>query len=211
MAEPFMPTATLTVAVDIKSPECYLALAPTRALARDLDLDIDWLPIVTAPRRPAPEGDDRGSRHKRHRAAYRERDLARYARAAGLSLRNPERNPKRNPERSPDSSLVGAAMLAAKARSADALQAFLDLAFERYWKAELDIEDRDAVAALLREVGVANPPQASDAFTALQDSLAAAGLFDAPAYLVDEEVFFGRAHLPMIRWILGGRVGPGPI
>lgn len=203
MAEPFAPTAPLTVAVDIKSPECYLALAPTRALARDLDLDIDWLPIVTAPRRPAPEGDDRGSRHKRHRVTYRQRDLARYARAVGLTLRDPER--------SPDSSLVGGAMLAAKAHSARTLHAFLDIAFERYWNMELDIEDRDAVAATLREVGVADLPEASDGVAALQDSLAAAGLFDAPAYLVDEEVFFGRAHLPMIRWILEGRVGPGPI
>ncbi len=203
MAEPFAATTPLTVAVDIKSPECFLALAPTRALARDLDLDIDWLPIVTAPRRPAPEGDDRGSRHKRHRVTYRQRDLARYARAAGLTLRDPDR--------SPDSSLVGAAMLAAKAHSARTLHAFLDIAFERYWKTELDIEDRDAVAATLREVGVSDPPEAPDAFAALQDSLAAAGLFDAPAYLVDEEVFFGRAHLPMVRWILEGRVGRGPI
>ena len=203
MAEPFAATTPLTVAVDIKSPECFLALAPTRALARDLDLDIDWLPIVTAPRRPAPEGDDRGSRHKRHRVTYRQRDLARYARAAGLTLRDPDR--------SPDSSLVGAAMLAAKAHSARTLHAFLDIAFERYWKTELDIEDRDAIAATLREVGVSDPPEAPDAFAALQDSLAAAGLFDAPAYLVDEEVFFGRAHLPMVRWILEGRVGRGPI
>ena len=203
MTDPFASTASLTVAVDIKSPECYLALSPTRALARDLDIDIDWLPIVTPPRRPAPEGDDRGSRHKRHRVAYRQRDLARYAAAAGLTLRDPERGP--------DSSLVGAAMLAAKAHSARALHAFLDLAFERYWKVELDIEDAGAVAAALREIGVPDAPAASGSFAALQESLAAAGLFDAPAYLVDEEVFFGRAHLPMIRWILEGRVGPGPI
>ena len=26
-----------------------------------------------------------------------------------------------------------------------------------------------------------------------------------------DEVFVGRQHLPMIRWILGGRVGPPPI
>ena len=102
-------------------------------------------------------------------------------------------------------------MLAAKAHSTRSLNAFLDIAFERYWNTELDIEDRDAVAATLREVGAGALPEASDAFAALQDSIAAVGIFDAPAYLVDEEVFFGRAHLPMIRWILEGRVGPGPI
>jgi 2-hydroxychromene-2-carboxylate isomerase len=37
------------------------------------------------------------------------------------------------------------------------------------------------------------------------------GLFQVPAYLVEEEVFYGRQHLPMIRWILAGRSGPIPI
>ena len=28
---------------------------------------------------------------------------------------------------------------------------------------------------------------------------------------VGDEIFIGRQHLPMIGWILDGRVGPGPI
>ena len=201
--EPFVPTKPLTVGIDIKSPECYLALGPTRALVRESGVDIDWLPVVTAPPRPAPDGDDRAARHKRHRAAYRAMDLARYARAAGLTIRAPER--------APDSTLAGMAMLAAKAHSNDALQGFLDRAFERYWKAELDLEDRGALRAILDEVGVADLPEDAAGFQALQASLRDAGLFTAPAYLVENEVFNGRAHLPMIRWILEGRLGPGPI
>jgi hypothetical protein len=37
------------------------------------------------------------------------------------------------------------------------------------------------------------------------------GVSGVPCYLVEDEVFLGRQHLPMIRWILGGRRGPGPI
>ena len=203
MTEPFVPARPLTVGIDLKSPECYLALGPTRALARDLAIEVDWLPVVTAPRRPAPEGDDRGARHKQHRATYRALDLARYARAAGITLRDPGR--------SPDSTLAGMAMLAAKAHSDAALAGFLDRAFERYWAAELDLEDHGALRALLGEVGVAAFDEDAPGFETLQASLAEAGLFDAPAYLVENEVFNGRAHLPMIRWILQGRVGPGPI
>ena len=210
MTDPFVPTRPLTVAIDIKSPECYLALAPTRALVRECGVEVDWLPVVTSPPRPAPDGDDRGAHHKRHRVAYRAMDLARYARAAGLTIREPDRTP--------DSTLAGMAMLAAKARSHRALQGFLDRTFERYWKAGLDLEDRDALRAILEEVGVAGPfddasgPSAARAeFAALQASLAAAGIFNAPTYLVEDEIFLGRAHLPMIRWILEGRVGPGPI
>ena len=203
MAEPFAPTKPLTVGIDIKNPECYLALEPTRALVRESGVDVDWLPVVTSPPRPAPDGGDRAARHKRHRAAYRAMDLARYARAAGLTIRDPER--------APDSTLAGLAMLAAKSQSDDALQGFLDRAFERYWKAELDLEDRGALRAILDEVGVADLPGDTAGFQALQASLGEAGLFTAPAYLVENEVFNGRAHLPMIRWILEGRVGPGPI
>ena len=210
MTDPLVPTRPLTVAIDIKSPECYLALAPTRALVRECGVDVDWLPVVTSPPRPAPDGDDRSARHKRHRVAYRAMDLARYARAAGLTILEPDR--------APDSTLAGMAMLAAKAQSDRALQGFLDRAFERYWNAELDLEDRDALQAILGEVGAPQPfgdadgadgPQAE--FAALQASLAAAGIFNAPTYLVEDEIFLGRAHLPMIRWILEGRVGPGPI
>jgi len=207
VADPFSATAALTVALDIKSPECYLALAPTRALAQEIDLDVDWLPIVTSPPRPAPAGDDRGARHKRRRVAYRAMDLARYAQVQGLTIRKLDRTP--------DSTLAGMAMLAAKAHSATALQGFLDRAFERYWKVELDLEDAAAMRAILAEVGVTEFDPDSDpdkeAFAALGASLAAAGLFNAPAYLVEDEVFQGRAHLPMIRWILTGRTGPGPI
>ena len=203
MADPFSATAALTVAFDIKSPECYLALAPTRSLARELDLDVDWLPLVTSPPRPAPAGDDRGARHKRHRVAYRAMDLARYARVQGLTIRELDRTP--------DSTLAGMAMLAARAHSDAALHEFLDRAFERYWKVELDLEDATAIRAILTEVGVAEFDPDREAFATLEASLAAAGLFNAPAYLVEDEVFQGRGHLPMIRWILTGRTGPGPI
>ena len=37
-----------------------------------------------------------------------------------------------------------------------------------------------------------------------------AGLFGVPAYLVDDEMWFGREHLPRVAWLLGGRVGRAP-
>ena len=43
------------------------------------------------------------------------------------------------------------------------------------------------------------------------DDLTARGVNSAPTFVVGDELFRGRQHLPMIRWILGGRAGPGPI
>ncbi len=46
---------------------------------------------------------------------------------------------------------------------------------------------------------------------ALEEELRDRGMGGAPCYWIDGELFLGRQHLPMIRWILGGREGPGPI
>ena len=203
MTEPFAPTLPLTVTLDVKRPECYLALAPTRALAAELDIAVDWLPTVASPHRRPPTGEGRGERHLRHRATYNAREIERYAAVRGLVIKDIYRDP--------DSTRFGMAMLAAKAHSEAALQTFLDRAFAAYWRSELDIEDGAALRRLLADVGVSTFAEDAAAFAALQERLVAAGLFNAPAYLVGEEVFFGRAHLPMIRWLLTERTGPAPI
>ena len=206
MTEAYASTRPLAVVLDIKDPQSYLAKDPTYALADDLGIDIDWLPFVSRPlRRQTAVGEDRGSRHRRFRAAYLERSIARYASIGGITIRNIYR--------APDSSLAGMGMLAAKAHSEDALRRYLDRAFRQYWEDDLDIEDADAVAGLLVAAGVADfdPDTAAAEFGMLRERLALAGVFNTPAYLVDGEMFIGRAHLPMIRWILGGREGPPPI
>ena len=37
-----------------------------------------------------------------------------------------------------------------------------------------------------------------------------AGIFGVPGYVLEGEYFFGREHLPMVRWILAGRQGGAP-
>jgi 2-hydroxychromene-2-carboxylate isomerase len=45
----------------------------------------------------------------------------------------------------------------------------------------------------------------------LQAALQSAGLFNVPAYVVEDDVFYGRQHLPMVEWLLTGRGGEVPI
>ena len=102
-------------------------------------------------------------------------------------------------------------MLAAKSHSEAALRKYLDLAFRQYWEDDLDIESPDSVSRLLSAAGVLDFDRDTERLRTLQDSLSVAGVLETPAYLVEGEVFLGRAHLPMIRWILAGRAGPPPI
>lgn len=204
MAQPYAPSGPLAVVLDVKDPHSYLAKDPTYALADDLGFEIDWLPLVSRPlRRHPPGGEDRGSRHRRFRAAYVERSIARYASVRGITIRNIYR--------APDSGLAGMGMLAAREHSERALRNYLDRIFRQYWEEDLDIEDADIISGLLSAAGVVDPDFDTARFEALQESLALAGVFETPAYLVDGEMFFGRAHLPMVRWMLSNRAGPPPI
>ena len=210
MAEP-AASPVLVVAIDFKQPQSYLALGPTRDLARSCGVELDWrpfaVPALTAPRPESP-GDDRTARHLRFRARYLERDLERYAAAQGLVLRDLYR--------APDTSLAGMGLLFAQ-RSAGpaAADAYLDRVFTRYWSEHLDLEDERAIRGVLAEAGADAAAFDVDAARPQYDQclaeLSAAGVILTPAYLLGDELFIGRAHLPMIRWLLEGKAGPPPI
>ena len=90
-----LATARLTVVLDIRDPRAFLALAPAIAFGRELGVAINWLPLAAEPLRPpsAPgPDDDRGVRHRRHRAQMIAREIAVYAQSQGLTLEEPYRN-----------------------------------------------------------------------------------------------------------------------
>ena len=208
-------TAPLTVVIDWRQPQSYLALAGIRELATALGIAIDWQPGCSRPLSPpSPESahEDRGTRHRRHRARYVEHDLRRYAAAQGLALGDLYR--------SPDPSLAGIGLLWLKKRADEngehrAVEDYVDSVFAGYWREALDIEDVAAVRDVLESVGAPaaafDPEALREEYDLLQLRLRAAGVIEAPAYLVGDDIFIGRAHVPMIRWLLTGRTGPPPI
>ncbi len=144
------------------------------------------------------------------RAQYYESDLRRYARIRGLDLGDLYRNP--------DTTIASIGLLWVNERSPAIRRAYVDTVFARYWAEQLNIEDQAAIGALLGGVGAdvvgwdayVNGP-GRQALELSSARLREAGLFDVPGYIVDNEIFFGRQHLPMIGWILGGRLGEAPI
>ncbi len=203
----------LTVALDLRHPLAYLALQPTVALARELSLDVDWLPLSVPTLRPPSArqaGDDRGVRHRRYRAQAIAREIEAYGAVQGLVLREPYRSAE------VDAAILG--WLWVREHQPGRLPAFLGALFAGYWSLDLDAARVDAVAGLVETVSadataflewaVGEGPERARAVAA---ELEERGLFQVPAYAVEDEVFYGRQHLPMIRWILEGRSGPGPI
>jgi len=203
----------LRVVLDLRHPLCFLALGPTAALCAELGASVDWLPMSVPPLRPptvpGPE-DDRGTRHRRARALALAREIETYARAHGLVVRDWYRDG--------DVTAARLGWLWMRAVRADRLPRFLETLFRSYWAGEIDGSETGRISGLVAAAG--GDEAAFLAWSAeagpehmehVDGELRSLGVHQVPAYLTDGEVFYGRQHLPLIRWILDGRRGPPPV
>lgn len=181
----------LTVYIDFKSTDAYLALAPTLALAEQFALDIDWRPFRTIERDVPKLGEDEtvGESHRRVRAESQRRLSIKYAAHQGIDLEFP-----RHPG---DTDLA----LAILTQVDGDPTAFIHSAFHAYWHAHADLNDMAVVHALLQESGVlytGSLATAREDLEAAQDRAEAEGIVGAPAYVIADQIFVGREHLPWI-------------
>jgi 2-hydroxychromene-2-carboxylate isomerase len=185
-------------------------------MARSVGVEVDWRPFTLDI--PSYLGsaklDAKGSVERSERSPtqwrgvkYAYMDVRRYANLTGKIVRGTVKIW--------DSDLAGVAMLWAKRHGR--LDPFLDRVYPPFWRRELDIEDAGALEQVLADAAV--PIEGFRAFAAgpgreeIDASNAAAfdaGVFGVPTYLVGEEMWFGREHLPRIAWLLSGRRGPAP-
>ena len=205
-AEAYEFQSPLSIAIDFKSPHAYLALQPSLDLIDSLGVEVDWLPFDAAPLKPHKRvGPDsaRGSRHRWIRAQYQARDVERYAALQGLSIKDVFR--------APNTSLAGIGLLWLRQKAPQAIRQYLHDSFSGLWSGNLDIEDEAAVTRLVESAGGSGFADYSRGdgrleWDSLQKRLIAAGLFDVPSYIVGNEIFLGRQHLPMIRKLLESRL-----
>jgi 2-hydroxychromene-2-carboxylate isomerase len=209
--------ARLAVYIDLKSPYAYVAIDPTRAMAKRLGVEIEWrpftldIPSYLGSARLANDGKKVASANRTAEqwtgVRYAYRDARRYAALTGKTLRGTVKIW--------DSSLAGIAMLWARQRGGT--DAFIDVAYPPFWRRELDIEDLGVLERSLAEAGLetlgfrdwAQGP-GRELHDRTQQAAFDAGVFGVPTYLVEDEMWFGREHLPRIAWILAGRRGPAP-
>src|SRR5260370_4465451 len=132
----------VTLYIDYKSPYAYLAKDPAYELEREFGIEFNWLPYVLNIPDYLGTVENRNP-HQWRRVRYSYVDARRLANRRGLIVKGPRKIF--------DSSLAAVAMLFAQRHGS--LRRYNDLAFERFWKRELDIEDRAAVRSLLHESG----------------------------------------------------------
>jgi 2-hydroxychromene-2-carboxylate isomerase len=210
--------APLVVYIDLKSPYAFVAIEPTRAMAAGCGVPIEWRPFTLDI--PSYLGsarlDDRGAVAESRRTPqqwkgvrYAYRDARRYAALQGKTLRGTVKIW--------DSSQAGIAMLWARRHGDAVFDRFVDDAYARFWRRELDIDDLAVLEGALERAGA--PIDGFRDFVradgrtehdAINEAAFAAGVFGVPTYLVGEEAWFGREHLPRVEWLLRGAEGPAP-
>ena len=192
---------TVDLWLDLKSPYSYLAKDPAYALEKDFGATLRLRPfnldIGGSYNLNDPAVVQRGLR----RIKYLYADVRRFANQRGLVIYGPKRIF--------DSRLIHLAWLFADTGGKG--RALIDLAYPRFFKRELDYEDRAAVDVLLREVGI--DPAGFDAFIAREGDAAlarhheeaeAAGVFAVPTFVIDGELFWGQDRLDFVRQKLAG-------
>lgn len=210
--------AALAVYIDLKSPYAYLAIEPIRAMAAKTRTPIDWRPFTLDI--PSYLGsaklDTKGKVAKSQRSPqqwsgvkYAYMDARRYANLTGKTVRGTIKIW--------DSSLAGIAMLWAKEQGPAAFDRFVDTVYPPFWNRELDIEDVAALEGVLERAGVGAEGFADYAagpgrllHDRMNEEAFGAGVFGVPTMLIEDELWFGREHLPRVAWILGGRDGDPP-
>ena len=210
--------APLTVYIDFKSPYAFIATQPTFELGEALGIAIDWRPLtLDIPSFAGSAKLDRADKvveSERSTAQwiwvkYSYHDARRYARLRGWTLRGTVKIW--------DTTLAGMGLEFAKKQGDAILRRYIQTTFERFWKRELDVEDIDVVESVLREAGAdvagfrdTTQGAPRDEYLAEQRAIFDAGIFGVPGYVVEGEYYWGREHLPRIRWILEGRRGEAP-
>ncbi|MDP6377112.1 MAG: DsbA family protein [Pseudomonadales bacterium] len=178
--------------LDFKSPAAYLAMRPTLALVHKHGLDVRWLPYLSSQQRvlePMAQ-ETRGETHRRVRALARRDVHLMYADIQGLEMIFPEHLAQTD--------LALCALLALKESPVD----FILAAFRSYWVDHADLNDADVVRELLATSGQ-DPPTLdvrnyAESLARNQLDAQERGVVDVPAYVIGEQVFIGREHLPWI-------------
>ena len=193
-----MPAELLTIKLyyDYKSPFAYLAMAPAYALMESHRVRLNYIPHELNIRGAfGGELEERPERDWR-KVRYLYLDARRWANTRGMIIRGPQKIF--------DSKLALISGLWADRHGM--FRPYSDRVFERFFKRELNIEEGDALAAVMKEVGLDpdgfkryalhdGPRELGDAFaTGDRD-----GVFGVPTFIVDGEPFWGNDR---VEWIV---------
>jgi len=185
---------------DCSSPWTYLAFVRLLERAPHLPIDLIWRPILVGGVFNKVNGDVYSQRANPNpiKAAYYRKDLADWARLAGVKLISPTVFPVRS---------VTAMRGCFYAMTQDRLVPYAKALFEAYWEQDRDIGQNGVIAACAEQAGLdgmacleaAASLEAKARLIANTEELIARGGFGSPTYFVNhDDMFFGNDRLELV-------------
>jgi 2-hydroxychromene-2-carboxylate isomerase len=186
---------------DCSSPWTYLAFHNVLPLAGEFDLAIGWRPILVGGIFNTINPSVYHSRAKPvpAKVRYAQKDLADWARLAGLKIIRPTIFPVNSVK-----AMRGCILLAGE----DKLEAFARAVFQAYWSEDRDISNDEVLADLCASIGAdpqfffAGISQQSikDKLRENTGELIERGGFGSPTlFLHRDDMYFGNDRLPLLR------------
>jgi 2-hydroxychromene-2-carboxylate isomerase len=185
---------------DCSSPWTYLAFHNIQLLAKEFGREIIWRPILVGGIFNTINPSVYATRENPVPAklAYQKKDMADWARAAGLAIKmRPTVFPVNSVKVMRGCIFLGKDMLP-----------FARAAFESYWGEDKDISQDAVLTEICKRVGVdaqkflagIGEPAIKDALKANTDEVMARGGFGSPTIFLDKtDMYFGNDRLPLIR------------
>lgn len=186
--------AKVVLWTDYVSPYAFVAKAWAYQLEADYEIDLEWRPYTLDIASFQGSVEQRDPHHWR-RVRYAYMDARRFANKQGLVLMGPKKIYYAR--------TINAGMLYAQQHGV--FRAYNDLAFDRFWRRDLDPESVDAVSGALEEAGA--PPgfagflagEGGARHDALRAEAEASGIFGVPSFVLDGEIFWGGDRVFLLR------------
>ena len=190
---------------DVSSPWSYLAFRNLQPLAQELDVSINWRPVLvggifnTVNQRMYASREDSNSPRNR----YMVKDLQDCARQAGVKVVFP---PKVFPVNSVKA-MRGCVWLLQGDGTKTKLSGFVEALFAAYFTRQEDISQGDVLAGICRQIGIDEnafaagivQPEIKNALKATTDEAIARGAFGVPSFFVGDDMYFGNDRLGLLR------------
>jgi 2-hydroxychromene-2-carboxylate isomerase len=187
---------TIKLYYDFKSPFTYLAMEPAYKLEETHRVRLRFIPLELAIREAYGGELEQRAQRDWDKVRYLYMDMRRFANERGMIIRGPQKIF--------DSRL--ALMSGLFADRNGRFRPYADRVFERFFKRELNIEDIDALAAVMAEAGLdAAGFRRSAEGEGPNDLRAAAaeaerdGVFGVPTFIVAGELFWGNDR---VEWVV---------
>ncbi len=199
--------ATLEFWFEFASTYSYPAAARIEALTRGTGIAVVWKPFLLGPIFQRQGWNDSPFNLYPAQGHYMWRDLERICADLGIPLQRPSVFPRNS---------VLAARVACRFASEPWLPDFVRQVFHANFADDLDISDPRVIAMCLDRVGAptagkiesALMAENKNALRAQTEQAEAIGIFGAPTFIVDQELFWGNDRLERaIAWCKSPRLG----